>query len=128
MKLNNSFWKEEGMEFVDNPVNESCSFYLTYKNTTIGILAYSLGMWEFKYSEEFKEKQPIQPIIDFPDINKIYKQNILWPFFAARIPALNQPYQIKKIKKANIQKHDSVGLLKLFGKETITNPFLLFPA
>ncbi len=127
MKLKHLFWKEEGMDFIDNPVGKSCTFSLTYKNFIIGYLSYNNGSWEFKYSEEYKRTRPISPIIDFPDIDKIYKQERLWPFFAARIPALNQPYQIKKIKKAKVDKDDAVGLLKVFGKETITNPFLLLP-
>jgi hypothetical protein len=66
------------------------------------------------------------PITDFPDKQKIYTNQQLWPFFASRIPTLNQPYQLKKIERAKINKNDSVGLLKLFGSETITNPYRLF--
>jgi HipA-like protein len=63
--------------------------------------------------------------MDFPVKEKKYTNEELWPFFATRIPSLNQPYQIKKIENAKISKNDSVGLLKLFGAETITNPFRL---
>jgi hypothetical protein len=63
--------------------------------------------------------------MDFPDPEKVYINEQLWPFFASRIPSLNHPFQLKMIRKANISKDDSVGLLRLFGNETITNPFRL---
>jgi hypothetical protein len=65
-------------------------------------------------------------IIDFPNVDKVYTNEVLWPFFAARIPSINQPYQVKKIEKAKINRNDPVALLKLFGLETITNLGLLY--
>ena len=118
-------WKVEGMDYKDNPANSSGAFKLTYENQIIGFLEYSKGLWSFQYSDEYKNDSSKQPIIDFPDKEKKYTASTLWPFFATRIPTLNQSYQYKKIKKANIEKNDSVGLLKLFGNQTINNPFLL---
>jgi HipA-like protein len=88
-------------------------------------LDYDGKVWTFCYSNEFKQSNKLSTISDFPDASKIYENNSLWPFFAARIPALNQPYQLKKIERLKIDKKDSIELLKLFGKRTIANPFLL---
>ncbi len=44
-------------------------------------------------------------------------------FFFARIPSLNQPFQLKKIKKVNAKTNDAVALLKIFGRITVNNPF-----
>lgn len=118
-------WKVEGMEFKDNPAGAQGVFHLVLGNRVIGILSYLDNEWKFEYSDEFKKSKFTQPITDFPNIEKVYTNTQLWPFFATRIPSLNQPYQIKKIERANINKNDSVGLLKLFGNETITNPFRL---
>ncbi len=118
-------WKVEGMDYKDNPTDSQGFFRLLYCKQLIGELTYSNGKWSFEYSTDFINNRFAQPIIDFPDKNKKYTNEELWPFFATRIPSLNQPYQIKKIEKANISKNDSVGLLKLFGTETITNPFRL---
>jgi HipA-like protein len=118
-------WNVEGMEFNNTPTGINGVFHLIYGKQLVGVLTYSDNKWIFEYSTEYKNKSSMQPIIDFPDKEKVYTDNQLWPFFATRIPSLNQPYQIKKIQKANIQENDSVGLLKLFGKETITNPFRL---
>jgi HipA-like protein len=124
-KLKKIFWKVDGMDFNDNPADTEGVFKLKYRNKLIGILTYQNNQWIFKYSDEFRKEKGLNPIIDFPDKEKIYTNNQLWPFFASRIPTLNQPFQLKKIRKANIREDDSVGLLRLFGNETITNPFIL---
>ncbi|MDZ7739083.1 MAG: HipA N-terminal domain-containing protein [Bacteroidales bacterium] len=124
-KLKNILWKVDGMEFNDNPAGSEGAFQLKYGKQVIGILSYEDNQWTFKYSDEFRKGTELNPIIDFPDTEKIYINDQLWPFFASRIPSLNQPFQLKKILKANIRKDDSVGLLRLFGNETITNPFRL---
>ena len=113
------------MDFIDNPSDSKGVFQLKYGKQLIGILTYEDSQWTFKYSDEFKTKKGLNPIIDFPDPDKVYINKQLWPFFASRIPSLNQPFQLRKINKANIKQDDSVGLLRLFGSETITNPFIL---
>jgi HipA-like protein len=123
-KIKNILWKVDGMDFSDNPSGSKGEFHLKYRNILIGILSYDNNTWTFKYSDEFKEHN-IKPIMDFPDPEKVYQSNQLWPFFASRIPSLNQSFQFKKIAKAQVNKDDSVALLRLFGNETITNPFQL---
>ena len=124
-KLKKILWKVDGMEFTDNPAGSKGAFQLKYGKQLIGILSYENNQWTFKYSDEFRSNQVINPIIDFPDPDKMYTNEQLWPFFASRIPSLNQSFQFKKIDKAKIKQDDSVGLLRLFGNETITNPFRL---
>lgn len=127
-KIIKSFLKVDGMEFSDNPSGSKGVFHLYNGTLLIGTLIYDGENWKFNYSDDFKAVARIIPVIVFPDFNKEYISKDLWPFFATRIPSLNQPYHYKKIKKANIQEDDSVELLKLFGKDTITNPFKLIPA
>lgn len=71
----------------------------------------------------FQKQNEFRAIIDFPDKGKEYTSDELWPFFTARIPTLNQPYHFKKIARANADKDDPVQLLRIFGNETITNPY-----
>lgn len=118
-------WKAEGMEYTDTPSNSNGEFLLKFMNHEIGVLGYKNNLWTFYYTEEYKKNRPIAPVIDFPDINKVYESNELWPFFASRIPALNQPYQFRKIASAKADSKDAVALLKLFGANTITNPYEL---
>ncbi len=124
-KFKKILWKVDGMEFTDNPAGSKGAFQLKYGKQVIGVLSYENNQWTFKYSDEFRKNQAINPIIDFPDPDKVYTNKQLWPFFASRIPSLNQSFQFRKIDKANIKQDDSVGLLRLFGNETITNPFRL---
>jgi HipA-like protein len=124
-KLKNLIWKTEGMNDLDTPVNSKGEFQLTYNNFVLGTLRFEQGNWYFEYSAEFKFQKPITPIIDFPDVEKKYQSDQLWPFFATRIPNLNQPFHEKKITTANINRKDAVSLLKVFGRDTITNPFQL---
>jgi HipA-like protein len=127
-KIKSLIWKTEGMEALSTPVDSQGNFILALGDFKIGILRYEKGVWYFEYTSEFISKKPFAPIRDFPDTQKKYQASELWPFFATRIPSLNQPFHLKKIEKANIDKNNEVSLLKVFGKDTITNPFQLFPA
>jgi HipA-like protein len=124
-KILRHIWKTDGMEFDDTPKDASASFFLLYDKFHIGTLIYSNNEWEFLYSDEFKHRQIVKPIIDFPDVNKTYKSADLWPFFAARIPAINQQFQVTKLQKAKVDERSAVALLKIFGNRTVTNPFRL---
>ena len=127
-KFIKAFWKVDGMDFTDNPAGSKGTFHLYFGKLLIGILTYDGNTWNFRYSDDYKKVSDIIPIIDFSDLDKEYSNRELWPFFAARIPTINQPYHFKKIKKAKIKEDDSVELLKLFGKAAINNPYLLTPA
>ena len=83
------------------------------------------GVWKFEYSEAFKLLDELRPIVEFPDVNKIYERDELWQFFASRIPSTQQVEVEEILRRENIAEDDAVGLLKRFGKKTIANPFLL---
>ncbi|MDD2385515.1 MAG: HipA N-terminal domain-containing protein [Bacteroidales bacterium] len=120
-KLN---WKVEGMDYNDKPSSPDAVFHLKYNNEVIGILTYTDDLWHFNYTDTFKSLQ-LSPLSNFPDLDKTYSSESLWPFFASRIPSLNQSFYTKKLNKVNANKNDSVDLLKVFGKRTITNPYHL---
>ena len=124
-KLKKAFCKVDGMEYADSPYSSKGTFHLMHGKKLVGILSYENRQWKFAYSDAYKAEANVRPIMDFPDIGKIYIAEQLWPFFALRIPALNQPYQLKKIRNANIAKDDAVGLLKVFGSLSIANPYRL---
>jgi len=124
-KWMNNIWKVDGMDYNDNPRNTHATFHVVFEKQVIAVLSYNGNVWEFKYTDEFIQNPLTKPIKDFPDINRTYTSEKLWPFFASRIPSINQPFHLKKLKKANIREDDPIGLLKLFGKVTISNPFKL---
>ncbi|GEM_PF-897147 len=117
-------WEEDagGNRF---SANEDATFDLRYKGKTIGTLRYRNKQWIFAYSEQYKAAPFVAPLANFPDIEKEYVFNELPPFFAARIPALNQPFHQKKLEKKHADKNDLVTLLEIFGRRSINNPFEL---
>jgi HipA-like protein len=100
-------------------------FILFYKKLTIGTLSVKVNEWHFKYSMEFKRQEKIVPLLDFPDKNREYISENLWPFFEARIPSLRNPMIKSVIDKKKIDPTNIVLLLREFGHRTITNPFIL---
>ena len=123
-----NLWKSDGQDHLQTPKDVNIVFELSYKNTKIGYLSLANGIWEYNYSEEFKNQITLLPLTDFPNKNKIYQGQYLWPFFLSRIPGSGQPKVQEIIKRKNIKKNDEVSLLKLFGKRTIANPYTLEPS
>jgi HipA-like protein len=117
----------------DNVNNISCNvelvpsykFNLKYQDDIIGILGYDRGVWSFSYSEWFKNQNELQPLFEFPDTSRTYKNDKLWPFFDSRIPSAKQ----KKVKEYFAthpeDKNNLVKLLSVFGNSSVNNPYKL---
>jgi len=115
----------QGLESSTVKEDEYAHFTIFYKDLEIGSLELKDGLWHFAYSEEFKEQNQIPALPDFPDVQKVYTKNELWPFFIIRIPSLKQPKVQKIISKEDIDSTSQVELLKRFGEKSISNPFQL---
>ncbi len=124
-RLLHKFWKSEGQEEIYTPKGMDMDFELTYRSLVVGTLSLRDGEWAFKYSDAFKRQDMIKPLTDFPDVEKVYTMNELFPFFVERIPGLGQPKVQEIIKKEKIDEHNEAALLKRFGRITIANPFQL---
>ena len=120
-------WKTEGDEDLKVPQDETIVFELKYKKLLVAILKLEKGIWSFRYSTEFKNQDLLKPLPDFPDLQKVYENKELYPFFLHRIPSTKQPKVQRVIKKNNIDATNEAALLKFFGLHSITNPFLLSP-
>ena len=105
--------------------NVQAEFLLFYGNLLVGKLSVIDGHWQFEYSEEFKLKADLRPLVEFPDLDKVYENQELWQFFASRIPSMEQPDVEDVLESENIAEDDVVALLRRFGTRTITNPFEL---
>ncbi len=111
------------------PENKDGKFVLMVDGMRIGTLHCEKREWFFKYTDEFKKhSDEYNHIVGFPDLNKIYKSESLWPFFQIRIPGLKKPAVQEIIAKEKIDQSNEVALLKRFGKKTISNPYELVPA
>jgi hypothetical protein len=100
-------------------------FSLKYHELEMGILQFIGEEWVFEYADQFKTQQVISPLIDFPELNKVYKSKILWPFFSNRIPSLKQPKIKAYIDQNPSEKQNVVKLLEVFGEYSVNNPFRL---
>ena len=100
-------------------------FVLKYKDLTIGHLNHSDSKWVFIYSDEFKQQDKIDKLVDFPEKDQVYTGAYLWPFFSHRIPGLGQPQIQEIIKRENLNPTNEIDLLRRFGRKSITNPFEL---
>lgn len=110
------------------PIEEKLTLKVMLGDREVGTLSAAKGEWAFSYSEAFRQQSEIKPIVDFPDVKKQYRSRILWPFFALRIPSMEQPAVREFIHRQPEQKADEGILLKEFGERTIANPFRLVPA
>ena len=93
----------------------------------IATLEYQDGLWIFQYSEAFRNQSKYSRLIGFSDLSKVYRSDVLWPFFKIRIPGLKQPMVQEVLEAENISKSDEVSLLRRFGRRNISNPYLLEP-
>jgi HipA-like protein len=100
-------------------------FAVRFGELTMGVLEYNDGVWSFVYTNEFKSQTTVNVISDFPDKKRTYTSDVLWPFFAVRIPGLKQPRVIELMEKSKITADNQVALLRAFGKHTVANPYQL---
>jgi hypothetical protein len=75
-----------------------------------------------KNIQDFYDKDKLDAALNMLEDNF---EEVLWPFFASRIPSINQPMVIEAISKNLIESFDEVTMLEKFGKKTIANPFVL---
>jgi len=104
---------------------KDAKFLLRVDDINVGYLCTANGEWLFEYSDDFKKHSDYNLITGFPELDKIYKSEELWPFFRIRIPGLKQPVVQEILENEKIDKNDEVELLKRFGKTTIANPYEL---
>jgi HipA-like protein len=118
-------WNSDGKEELGTPKNVEMVFILKYHNLVIGYLKLKNGIWSYEYSEDFKNQTEIAVLPDFPDKNKIYSSEFLYPFFIQRIPSPSQPKVKETLEREKIKPDNIAELLKRFGRFSISNPFHL---
>jgi len=91
----------------------------------IGHLTVEEGKWVFRYAEDFRNQTKYARLTGFSDLNKVYKADVLWPFFKIRIPGLKQPMIRDIIEAEQLDESNEAILLKRFGKWSMSNPYIL---
>lgn len=85
----------------------------------VGKLLYENGIWNFMYSDEYKQQNRYEPLVNFPNLNQEYKSDQLWPFFASRLRGVSE------LKENEKSESDVLSLLRKYGQHVITNPYKL---
>jgi len=100
------------------PINAEATFELKLGKIVIGKLLCEEGVWKFMYTDEFKElRNQYNHIAGFSNLDKVYSNETLWPFFQTRIPGLKQPAVKEILKNEKINETNELELLKRFGKK-----------
>lgn len=108
------------------PLQERQIFVLHIGNVPVGELSCLDGEWTFSYTQQFKNcSDEFYPIVGFPDLDKVYHSDKLWPFFLVRIPGLGQPEIQEIIAREKLDATNEAQLLRHFGERTLANPFTL---
>ena len=110
---------------VDRPKDVTAHFDLRYGDLMIGELWLYRNVWHYAYTAQFKGQNAVKPLTDFPAVNKTYKSEALWPFFALRIPSLQQPAIQRIVDEEELDSRNQVDMLARFARRTISNPFEL---
>jgi HipA-like protein len=89
----------------------------------VGILSQEEGDFVFRYDPGYGQLPGVRPISAFPELLKEYREKVLWPFFAARIPPLDREDVRAEIAKSHLQPNDTIRMLGTLSTKTITNPY-----
>ena len=100
-------------------------FVLRVGNTSVGTLTRTPMVWRWEYTPEFAAQTTLRAIPSFPDKTRVYESEILWPFFAARLPNLKQPGLRELLERDRVSPDDQVEQLRRYGQRSPTNPFTL---
>ena len=101
------------------------NFIVKIDDLVVGYLTRKNNLWQFNYSEDFKNQKEYYRLVGFSDLNNLYQSEVLWPFFKIRIPGLKQPMIKEIIDSDSLDTADEAALLKRFGRRSISNPYIL---
>ena len=108
-------------------VSSNPKFKLKYQESLVGYLNYDGSIWTFGYSDWFRNQNDLKPLFEFPDKEKFYISEELWPFFESRIPSVKQPKIQEYLESHPSDRNNKVKLLELFGITSVNNPYKLVP-
>lgn len=101
------------------------NFQLLLQELHVGTLTFRDGNWTFSYSEAFRKQDDYPAIVDFPYKDRSYRSEDLWPFFALRIPSVNQHAVKRYMEQEKVSTPTAVDLMKKFGRRAAANPYEL---
>lgn len=107
------------------PQDKNFVLVLQYKETPIGRLWLEGGEYCFQYDTAF-ESTALNKLPDFPEIRKIYKSPVLFPFFEMRIPSLKRGDIVTELARVGLSADATdMEMLSKFGGKTTSDPYVL---
>ena len=100
------FWHDSDETNLQAVKGSKGRFDLMLGDLLVGVLLYEDGTWSFTYSDEYKAQDKLDPLVNFPNLDQVYKSDQLWPFFASRLPGVSE------LKEKEGESMDVLSLLK----------------
>lgn len=85
----------------------------------IGCLYREDDQFVFRYDSEYGG----EPISAFPLVDREYRSDTLWPFFAVRIPPLEREDVQKTISELSLRREQTIEILDAVARLSATNPY-----
>jgi HipA-like protein len=82
------------------------------------------GNYFFEYLPEFK-KLNLASLPGFPDLDRAYESQELFPFFQERIPDTRRPEIREWIRQQGLSEEDKLSLLGALGRNAVTDSYEL---
>jgi len=114
-----------GTEAVDRSKN--AIFVLVLGRLPMLVLSRNSDGWTMRYTDAFKNQSRVAPLVPFPDVNKVYRSQELWPFFSVRIPSIARPEVERTVREEHLDYDDLAAMLRRFGRRSVADPFELRP-
>lgn len=114
--------------------SEPATFILVYMPTQdtrvqVGQLDFDGKEWTFEYHDEYKRRPDLRAIEGFDDREKVYRSEMLFPFFSVRIPDPKRTDVRRLLDADHISQPQASDMLRLFGRRVASSPgFELQPA
>lgn len=123
--LRRKFFSKNKSDYNLPKLSSDMKFQVKIEDLLIGILSTKDGIWEFQYSENFKNQNKYHRLVGFSNLDKTYRSDELWPFFKLRIPGLKQPRVKEIIESEHLDVSNEALLLKRFGYKNASSPYTL---
>lgn len=91
----------------------------------IGYLFQRDEQFVFRYSESFKALPHPLPISAFPDIEREYHSERLWPFFAVRLPPTDREDVRRALAEKMISEDETLRMLTELSRRVVSSPYEL---
>lgn len=90
---------------------------------TLGTLSKEGQEFVFRYDPDFAHGESSKPISAFPDLEREYRTEELWPFFAVRVPPVERDDVREAMQRRHIPEKDILRLLAELSGRGVSSPY-----